>query len=101
MTEYDDAGTERFEDEIFIPASTLYHALRAYYTTVAGDVVSDDDVRTVCRDYESKVKELAQALNDGFGVAFEYEHLLETTASVARSAIDEDPRLRHPLCPPS
>jgi hypothetical protein len=116
--DYDSSNHVADDDDVSIPVARLLPALRAYYNAHCnGDDVPEDDLLTLCQDYQHCVSSLAHALHGAFGVAFEYEHLLESTATVsssavknvidddprlqARSAIDEDPRLRHPLCPPS
>jgi hypothetical protein len=95
------------EDEVSIPVARLFPALRAYFTACTDDDVPDENIVSMCQDFEHRVESLAQALFGAFGVAFEYEHLLETTttavstSAMKKSAVEEDPRLRHPLCPPS
>ncbi len=104
------------EDEVSIPVGRLLPALRAYFAACTDHDVSDEEVVTMCQDFTHRVDSLAHGLLGAFGIVFEYEHLLETAAvststvkSVidedprlqARSAADDDPRLLHPLCPPS
>ncbi len=95
------------EGEVSIPVARLFPALRAYFAECTNHDMSDEGVMSICRDYETNVKQLVQALHGAFGVAFEYEHLLEatttavSTSAMKKSAVEEDPRLRHPLCPPS
>jgi hypothetical protein len=91
-----------------LPVDVLICALTEYFVDVGRPDVSDARIRRIAQRHSHRLKELARTLEDGFDRPFRYMHLLGLSVAAASKmpeaavATDEsDPRLRHPLCPPS
>jgi hypothetical protein len=106
---------EKGRDEVSLPEPILLDALREYYAQHVAASAAESDLLDIAGAYSNSVRYLSRLLENAFGNPFEFEHLIggadssggsaasSTVSAASSSALADnvDPRLGHPLCPPS